>query len=200
MQHVICVFTLFLTTLCMANTHNEQLAASVDAFVSLAPKAFNDAAFWQTLCELLEQGATFADAGVDINTLHPTGVTLLHCAVKNDNKPLVVALLKQDAQPDIQDAVLFNTPLHIAAKQGNSTMIILLQRGQAHLNIQNSEGATPLHLAVMHHHTNAAHLLLTFGAQQHLRDRYGHTAYDYAQAREYQDILVLFKSHSFYLD
>lgn len=77
------------------------------------------------------------------------------------------------------------TALHWAAKSGDREMALQLvevaRRGGApvDLNARSHGGYTPLHLAALHGHEDAAVLLVGLGAQVHVRDHSGRRAYQY---------------------
>ncbi|XP_004697046.1 ankyrin repeat domain-containing protein SOWAHA, partial [Echinops telfairi] len=78
------------------------------------------------------------------------------------------------------------TALHWAAKSGDREMALQLvevaRRGGApvDVNARSHGGYTPLHLAVLHGHEDAAVLLVAhLGAQVHVRDHSGRRAYQY---------------------
>ncbi|XP_036985707.2 ankyrin repeat domain-containing protein SOWAHA [Artibeus jamaicensis] len=77
------------------------------------------------------------------------------------------------------------TALHWAAKSGDREMALQLvevaRRGGApvNLNARSHGGYTPLHLAALHGHEDAAVLLVGLGAQVHVRDHSGRRAYQY---------------------
>lgn len=77
------------------------------------------------------------------------------------------------------------TALHWAAKSGDREMALQLvevaRRGgvPVNLNARSHGGYTPLHLAALHGHEDAAVLLVGLGAQVHVRDHSGRRAYQY---------------------
>lgn len=80
------------------------------------------------------------------------------------------------------------TALHWAAKSGDREMALQLvevaRRGGApvDVNARSHGGYTPLHLAALHGHEDAAVLLVVrLGAQVHVRDHSGRRAYQYLQ-------------------
>lgn len=81
------------------------------------------------------------------------------------------------------------TALHWAAKSGDLEMVQQLvevaRRGGARVdvNARSHGGYTPLHLAALHGHEDAAVLLVVrLGAQVHVRDHSGRRAYQYLQS------------------
>ncbi len=174
-----------------AAAHHE-LQNFMQMFIQTDPETFNKPQMWHELQSILTHGGNFAAAELDVNTPHPaTGVTMLYCATKQKMINLMHHLLKQHADPDKQDTVLLNTPMHAAAEIGDDGCIELLYQAGANLNIRNIEGRTPLHNAVLKRHPYAVATLISYGAHTTIRDKYAKTAIDYAKARDYQEIITL---------
>ena len=89
------------------------------------------------------------DAGADINSQSENefGLAPLHLAVVAKNTQAITALLKADANTEIQDYVSGQTPLHYAAKYGTARIINLLIDAGAIIDAEDHSGATPLHVA-----------------------------------------------------
>ncbi len=171
---------------------HQELENFVQMFIQTDPETFNKPQMWHELQNILTHGGNFAAAEIDVNTAHPaTGVTMLYCATKQKMINLMHHLLIQDANPDKQEAILLNTPMHAAAEIGDDGCIDLLCRAGADLNIRNLEGRTPLHSAVLKRHTYSVATLISYGAHKTIRDKYAKTAIDYAKARDYQEIVTL---------
>ncbi|ELR60228.1 Ankyrin repeat domain-containing protein 43 [Bos mutus] len=89
----------------------------------------------------------------------------------------------------VEDFMSGFTALHWAAKSGDLEMVQQLvevaRRGGARVdvNARSHGGYTPLHLAALHGHEDAAVLLVVrLGAQVHVRDHSGRRAYQYLQS------------------
>ncbi|XP_071313397.1 ankyrin repeat domain-containing protein SOWAHA [Trachinotus anak] len=99
----------------------------------------------------------------------------------------IYALLLQDTRlAQRKDFMSGFTALHWAAKDGNSEMVhklmdISRQRGtRININSKAHGGYTPLHIAVIHGHTEVMLLLVQgFGANVHERDNAGKKAFHY---------------------
>eukprot|EP00163_Fabomonas_tropica_P018781 TRINITY_DN3316_c0_g2_i9.p1 TRINITY_DN3316_c0_g2~~TRINITY_DN3316_c0_g2_i9.p1 ORF type:complete len:281 (+),score=34.87 TRINITY_DN3316_c0_g2_i9:46-843(+) len=84
-------------------------------------------------------------------------------------------LLKAGADVDTPDHVnQGQTPLHYAARRGLVKALQLLLRHHADINKKSEEGFTALHYAV-EFQTQAAQVLVTSGADQHIGDMRGRT-------------------------
>lgn len=107
------------------------------------------------------------------------GKQLMH-AIANIESDNIEALLATGVSPDI--VVHRNTPLMLAARVGDVASIEqLLEAGAAVDNpADESEGRTPLMVAITHNLPAAASLLLAKGASAKLTDYLGMSAMDYA--------------------
>lgn len=171
---------------------DEQLYNFVVEFKEMSPALFNLQKTWIELQLLLDKGALFSKAEVDINTQHrSTGVTMLYCATRTGATQTAIRLLQEGANPNLHDFVLGNTPLHAAAEKGYENLIHSLSEHRAKIDSINFEGQTPLHKAVLANQTACVQALLQAKAQKNIRDRYGKKAIDYALARGYDAIIEL---------
>lgn len=87
-------------------------------------------------------------------------------------------------------------PLHTAARSyvkgpANVEIVKLLLDAGAHVNVQNSEGNTPLMLAVSSSNTDVVTLLLARGADVNAKSREGYAALQFAQALYPEIIKIL---------
>lgn len=171
---------------------HEQLYNFVVTFQEMKPSIFNLAATWLKLQYLLQSGAQFERADIDINSVHRgTGATMLYCATRAGNLQTAHLLIAQGANPNIQDHVLGNTPLHTAAEKGYDDFITHLCTNKANPNIANHEGQTPLHKAVLYQQTASVAALLDRKVHRNITDKYGKQPIDYARARGYEAIIEL---------
>jgi hypothetical protein len=88
------------------------------------------------------------DSGnLSINNADAFGLTPLMQAVSNDNDAVVLLLLKNQADPNMQDQG-GETALHMAVRKNNITILKALLKHKPDLNMRDSEGWTPLMRAV----------------------------------------------------
>ncbi|MDQ7823923.1 MAG: ankyrin repeat domain-containing protein [Candidatus Eremiobacteraeota bacterium] len=111
------------------------------------------------------------ESGADINARGACGMTPLYAAVTNNQKEMVLFLLKKggssmtktEAIPSTGD-LGGNTPLHMASMFCDREVVkAMLDRG-AKVNVKNVTGATPLHFAARSGNMEAAALLIKRGA------------------------------------
>jgi len=134
-----------------------------------------------------------------------TGDSALHVCVRKGDLVTLTELLKYKANPELKNS-LGNYPLHDAwyfhnfnpvgrskeerLEQENKTCEIihkiLLYGGYP--NVQDQQGATPLHIAVRYGHLRAVLLILGFKANHQIIDINGETAYDVAKKLDRQEI------------
>jgi ankyrin repeat protein len=108
------------------------------------------------------------------------GETPLHIAVRSGRGDVVSLLLDHGAEINAHEAgyqdVAGMTPLHAAASRGDVELVkLLLDRGAA-IDSEDSEGTTPLHLALVHH--DVVELLVTRGAKVTGANRQGRSVVD----------------------
>lgn len=103
--------------------------------------------------------------GVDLNAAH-AGMTPLLAATRDSwhGRPdAVTTLLANGADPRVADAD-GNTPLHHAARSSDPGVAALLRDAAAELDVQNTEGVTPLGVACAAGNWRLAKFLLERGA------------------------------------
>lgn len=81
--------------------------------------------------------------GAAVDARNNNDQTPLHYAASRNRVEAAKALLARGAEPDAVD-VYYASPLHRAASKGNSKVVQLLIAHHANLNLQDSEGNTPL--------------------------------------------------------
>jgi ankyrin repeat protein len=127
-----------------------------------------------------------------INFKNNKSLTPLLVAVSNLNFEISNLLLKHGADPNISRPSDGNSPLHLAAENGLAWLgEILLDHG-AKIDVRNSDGATPLSLAVQWQHRDFATMLLRRGADPFIADGEGKTAPDYASESGFKTMEEVF--------
>lgn len=133
------------------------------------------AAAWGKLSAL----EALLDAGVDVNSLGPGGLTPLLYSVRQGKTEITRQLVVRGADPRQADAQ-GRTPLHYAAAAGHLELAeYLLGRG-VDLHARAAGGLTPLHQAARFGQGPVVELLLLHKADRELRDDEGRTASDLA--------------------
>ena len=100
------------------------------------------------------------------------GCTPLMIAAGNDKLQAVKYLLKQGADPSLQDNNGWNV-LHFASKGGNPEVIELMQSHMLSVDSRTKEGSTPLMIAAVTDKLQAVKYLLKQGADPSLQDNRG---------------------------
>ena len=177
-------------------TVHEKLYNFVTEFRDMKPSLFNQQTTWQKLQRLLENGASFTLADIDVDTTHrATGANMLYCATRSGCLQAAHYLLSQGANPNLQDRILGNAPLHAAAEKGYDDFILYLCKHKANPNIVNHDGQTPLHKAVLAQQPGCVAALLSRNVHRNITDKYGKQPIDYARARGYEAIIALLNAH-----
>ena len=108
----------------------------------------------------LESAEYLVKAGAPVNSpsRNPLKATPLQSAAAAGHTRVVAMLLKNRAEPNVQEQGGY-TPLHAAAQNGDQATIRALLQGGADLTIRADDGKTPLDLALEAGHGEAAKLL-----------------------------------------
>lgn len=140
--------------------------------------------------------AALAAFGPDLNAIDANGQTLLHIAVNNDVLPVLTALLKAGANPNIHGRCQtppdrpMVPPLACAVVRGTSdglaSALALIAR-HADIEARAPGGITPLMAAAGNGDAIISAALLKAGADPLARDASGKTAIDYARSAGYND-------------
>lgn len=114
--------------------------------------------------------------GANVNVIDNSGDTPLHLALKMHDEEAVKLLVACGADVNAQKKEITlegDTPLHLAKSKDIAQL--LLDHG-AHIDAQNCNGYTPLHLAVNHYpyyrNPEIIELLLEYGANMYIEDTY----------------------------
>ncbi|XP_014237512.1 ankyrin-1-like [Trichogramma pretiosum] len=124
--------------------------------------------------------ARFLEHGQNPNVVLIPGHSLLRSAVQNDWQ-LAAELLKRGASPTWRDAD-GSTALHAICRDGRVNHLLQLffeivdeHREPVQVDVRDSFGNTPLHLAMLHGNKRATEILLARGAEPNLANKKGWT-------------------------
>lgn len=132
--------------------------------------------------------------GVDLNSKIYRGRTLLHYAVKKNNRSLIRLLIKQGLNPNICDDD-YNTPLHYAINKNNYVSVKELIKRGADLNIPGEFDQTPLHVSVLSGNLDVIKLLIENGADITQVDEKNLTPLDYAKDEKDEKTIVFLEKN-----
>lgn len=79
--------------------------------------------------------------------------------------------------------------LYISARNGHANICIYLINKGLNVNDIQSTGSTPLHGAVYYGQAKVAKILILYGAQTNIKNKYGHLPKDEAMTKEIKDLL-----------
>ena len=115
------------------------------------------------------------EAGVDVNTLTPTGETPLHFAIVFGSEEAAALLLKAGADPNVADGN-GDPPLVTAVRRKQSEMVRMLIRHGTDVNLTGTKHATPIYYAAEHDDEEICKLLLRAGADPNITNERGYSA------------------------
>jgi len=157
-------------------------------------------------------------ARADANQQDDKGVAPLHTAVFKGDEKVTKLLLKYRANPNISDCIgntpLFfindrgqgsqiieakadlahlnnqgQSALHHAVHHGSDDVVwFVISRAPELLNLQDSKGRTPLHVAAYHGDTSTVSRLFDSGADHTIKTKNGHTALTLADKKGHDDL------------
>lgn len=102
---------------------------------------------------------------VNLNCMDERMKTPLHYATENNLKNVVKMLVFHSAEIDPKQGSSLETPLHIASRKGFFSIAQILLSYKASITAMNSEGFTPLFLAVKHNKRRLAEIILKQGIE-----------------------------------
>ena len=115
------------------------------------------------------------EAGAKVNLQAKDGTTALMMAAFDAK--LLMLLLKNGADPDIQDDLGRTVLMIISRREGHEgNLMLLLTKEGADVNIQDKEGITALHFATLNNFTTYVNILLAIDADPNLQAKDGTTA------------------------
>ncbi|XP_063628854.1 rabankyrin-5 [Cydia splendana] len=175
-----------------------------------------------------EDSAVFLTAHLngDLNHTNEAGLTALHAACANGLARLTASLLEHGARPNLQtsygeqeDTVYRQTPLHLAVLSNHETAVLailehkkLIEKGDMpatdrsnvsllpNLNLKNSEGDTPVSLALSEGHKNLVAPLIEAGADPNVRNGKGFTVLHQAIVEEDSKTAIYLLDHGADMD
>ncbi|XP_060806538.1 rabankyrin-5 isoform X1 [Amyelois transitella] len=157
----------------------------------------------------------------EVNHTNEAGLTALHTACANGLARLTTALLEHGARPNIQtaygeqeDTVYRQTPLHLAVYNNHEGAVMailshrkLVEKGDfpsadrsnapllPNLNLKNSEGDTPVSLALSEGHKHLIAPLVECGADPNIRNGKGFTLLHQAIVEEDSKTAIYLLDH-----
>ncbi|KAL7828658.1 hypothetical protein SRHO_G00322920 [Serrasalmus rhombeus] len=135
----------------------------------------------------LRETQLILQGNVDVNERNKFGRAPLQ-VVKLGCPRVAEVLLQAKADPNARDPVKRLTITHDAARDGYVDMLEVLVTYGADVNLQDSDGNLPLHLASREGHLNAVRYLAPLTAWPFLRNREDFTPLDVALAHHRADV------------
>ena len=129
-----------------------------------------------------------------IDSISKEGSTSLMIAAGNDKLQALKCLLKQGADPSLQDSKGCNV-LHYASLGGNPEVIELMLSHVPSIDLVTKVGSTPLMIAAGNDKLRAVKYLLEQGADSSLQDNKGWNVLHYASRVGNLEVIELMLSH-----
>lgn len=129
--------------------------------------------------------------GAKVNARNEQKETPLMKLDADASKELVELLVRNGAKLEVTD-LLDNTPLILAAGSAKPEVVKALIDAGASVNEKNNEGTTALMAAAYTDDVESVRILLQAGADLNLKNNADETAYDKAESKEVEDLLVSF--------
>lgn len=129
--------------------------------------------------------------GVDINFRNENNLTALFIAIVNGQTDAAKYLLKKGAYLTtwLNDSIL---PIYTAAEYGRDEIVkAILDQDREQVNVTQSHGLTPLHVASFMGRLQTVKILLEYGAEINAKTQEGATALYYAAQENQKEILQL---------
>ncbi len=138
----------------------------------------------------LEIAEVFITRGTHVNARDANYSTPLHYAVSSGQREVATLLLARGADVDAQN-YRGETSLHLLAAFStpkNTELAELLVSHKATLNLYDSDGSAPLHVAAREGNSDMIKFLLRRGADPKQGDKYGRTAMQLAVRGGHEDL------------
>ena len=133
------------------------------------------------------------DKGADVNARTCSGQTSLFIAITFGQLQIAKLLVSNNADLNIKDNILGNSPLHVAVSMGNIKTIEFLINNGADLNIQNMKGDTPIIFAIFFGYIEIVKLLLDAGSNVNIKNNNNKTALDAVILTGNEHIISIFE-------
>ncbi|MCR5262151.1 MAG: ankyrin repeat domain-containing protein [Candidatus Gastranaerophilales bacterium] len=125
------------------------------------------------------------------------GLTPIYCAIKGDNVQVLDKFVRSgmgvNFRTDLYDGISL---LHYAAASGLDNIVSYLIQSGADVNIQDSNGQTPLHKAVTQDNIVVLYSLLNAGANVDLEDNQGDSPIDTAKDNDKEVYVSLLERYT----
>ncbi|MBL7729022.1 MAG: ankyrin repeat domain-containing protein [Dinghuibacter sp.] len=141
----------------------------------------------------IEEIATQAGNGININALAGDGLATLHWSIACMGTESLKQLLNLGANPNVR-SLQGATPLMNAVQSNKMEHLQLLLQSGADVNARDNRGFTALHRAAEMGHIEMVQILLHNGADKHIAAE-NHTALSLAQHRQHTEIINLLNSN-----
>ncbi|MFY9309877.1 MAG: ankyrin repeat domain-containing protein [Bacteroidia bacterium] len=132
--------------------------------------------------------------GYNLSGKNAEGQTPLHFAINNNNANKAAALIKTGADINALNTDGW-TPLQLAVHKKQASVASMLMLHKADINAKGAYGWTALHYAVREYEFDPSIIdnLLSYGADKHIKDKWGRTPYDIAKEREFKSLKAKLK-------
>ena len=147
----------------------------------------------------LEMTQTLLNAGAKVNVRNRNKQTALMQLDGEATAELVNLLVNFGAKLNLSDND-GNTALNLAAENTSTEVIEALIRAGADVNIANKEGVAPLMNAADKGDIESVRLLLNSGANINAKDEDGDNAWEYADDKEIEDLLISYGAESRFME
>ena len=137
-----------------------------------------------------ETVAALLKAGADANAADETGQTALHMACGSSSVQVVNVLIEAGANINASTKTK-RTPLHVAAWNGATecvAAILAAKSSDVKIDVQDSDGWTPLHKAAFRGHVSVVTLLVKAGADKTVTTKAGMTALQLAEGKAQDNV------------